>query len=80
VLFLFYGYNVSSISWQLTTNVTNDDCDNWFGTSLSILDDGMIIGCPRNDGGIGAAFYYKGNHSTGQLNCIKKSIFKRNVI
>jgi hypothetical protein len=40
----------------------------------------MIIGCPRNDGGIGAAFYYKGNHSTGQLNYIKKSIFKRNVI
>ncbi|KAL3804323.1 hypothetical protein HJC23_011251 [Cyclotella cryptica] len=70
-VFIFI-YDASLKSWQLTANITNDDCDNWFGTSLSILDDGLVVGCPRENGGIGAAYYYRGSHRKTQYKLFQK--------
>jgi len=61
-----YAFDKSSSLWQLKASITNEDCDQWFGTSLEILDTGLMIGCPREDGGIGAVYFYEGNHTTYQ--------------
>mmetsp|Transcript_18558 Transcript_18558/g.32645 ORF Transcript_18558/g.32645 Transcript_18558/m.32645 type:complete len:1114 (+) Transcript_18558:41-3382(+) len=55
-----YVYEPSSRSWtQLNEAITNNDCGGMFGSSLALTrDNGLLIGCPGEQGGTGAVYYY----------------------
>ncbi|KAK1732664.1 hypothetical protein QTG54_016641 [Skeletonema marinoi] len=55
-----YEYNTSSNRWSLLKFIRNDDCDNWFGSSVSFTyDRGLLVGCAKDDDEAGALFYYE---------------------
>lgn len=61
-----YEYNTSSKSWSLLQFMRNDDCDNWFGSSVSFTYDlGLLVGCAKDDDEAGAVFYYEPSSSAG---------------
>lgn len=55
-----YSYEPSSQYWiQMNETITNDDCDIEFGSSLALTSDGgLLIGCPGEESGTGALYYY----------------------
>jgi hypothetical protein len=61
-----YEYNSSSKSSSLLQFIRNDDCDNWFGSSvLFTYDRGLFIGCAKDDDEAGAIFYYEPSSDAG---------------
>ena len=55
-----YEYSESSMSWVQTSDaITNADCDELFGASVAMADEGtLMIGCPGEQTKTGAVYYY----------------------
>ena len=47
-----YAFDAPSSSWRLNANITNEDCDQWFGNSCGVLYAGLVIVCPREVSGL----------------------------
>jgi len=55
-----YTYDPLSKSWsQMNETITNHDCEDHFGSGLALSrENGLFVGCPGEQRGTGAVFYY----------------------
>jgi len=64
---VFVYEHKSPSHWIKQDVVLNDECDGWFGASLSLMHDkGLLVGCPAMNNRTGAVYYYKIDESQGR--------------
>ncbi|KAL7477247.1 hypothetical protein ACHAW6_003059 [Cyclotella cf. meneghiniana] len=54
-----YAYDESSEVWDLRQNISLSDCDEHFGRSIALREEGIAIGCDWDDDAAGAVYYYE---------------------